>query len=923
MPKRSAVGKQTTAFSSKFRRLRACARCHRLKMRCVFDDPNYQSCKRCFELGIPCSMTKDPTEKDARPRPQRRTSGRNSKLTSLQRSVTDTRRYLLGIQRKLTEHKNDEIETEKEGSPGKVTSSAAFISSIPSRETISTLQSHLSGLQTLLAHISELEDSELGDVGGNRSTRASAAASMKEGPVRSVPSLPYIAPQLNVMKELIKLGIISDVAARQRFKIFRHSLLAYWPCVSLSAKATYEYLKENEPLELLGFVTVTCLNEPDLHDTLLYYLERSLARKTSITGDITVQLIEIYLTLSLWCSPPRKWGSYKHQMSLMMALDISLCLDLGNDQYTLTADVLHDDSRERRILRAYMGVYACCGSLGLSLPRFKVVTWTPHHAKCARLLLMGDSSKDDHFLCWYSRLVAIGEEIFGFLYPLNGRNFDIQTSHYKQTDSPKKEDSDSSSEGDSDGRSQKHLDKDSISSLKTMMIGYERRMQQLAVESGLFTEHSKQRNMLSIIYYQLLMTMYDYVVCKVLLLRKRAVMPVVYMETLRRLVKASEKVIESFVNLCHQTINFPTFFYYRPMHALVALIRARLLVKTQQLELDINVEEKFESVSRALKKISQNSKVAAKMSIIMTRISKWMKVSNKFNEDGATNSMVDLLNELGREKAVENIRVTTVKRKDGDDNTLRGDSRVNFSHFINYSPDSLARAGRMQRKRHERIRERADLQKSNSAIPFSGFRNFNPEMQRRPMSTPNVIGSGAPYRSTNTVSSAVMVSRINSQSSVSSSDSPMPFIPSPIGFNTGDYPEPHKQKKEQQKEGEHDITDISAGINMTDISAMKGTSPLPDNGMGVNTGISTSISNIDGMTENGLTDSPKQQKQQQQVFLNDLFSQIDTDILSFQISNEPMMFEMPQGGVSAGTNGGSNGQLGKKRSFSAADYGIP
>ena len=129
------------------------------------------------------------------------------------------------------------------------------------------------------------------------------------------------------------------------------------------------------------------------------------------------------------------------------------------------------------------------------------------------------------------------------------------------------------------------------------MVGYERQMQQLAMESGLFTGHSKQKNMFSIIYYQLLMTMYDYVVCKVLLMRKESVVPEAYMQTLLRLVKASEKVIQSFMALCKQTPNFPTFFYYRPMHALVALIRARLLVKTQALDVDIDVESNFEAVS--------------------------------------------------------------------------------------------------------------------------------------------------------------------------------------------------------------------------------------------------------------------------------------------------------------------------------------
>ncbi|ODV82597.1 hypothetical protein CANARDRAFT_178930, partial [[Candida] arabinofermentans NRRL YB-2248] len=574
-------------FANKFRRLRACARCHRLKMRCVFEDPAFESCTRCYKADLKCSMTEDPTIASAKSRPRKKTKLKDENLNP---------------------------------------------------QSLSQIQLQLSELQRLLSHairFSKINDdfnhggnggSGIGGNGGSSGNGgddgnnvASSMNSMKDGPVKPVPNLPWIPYELNIIKELYKLNILNDEDARQRYDFFINDLMCYWPCISLPEHYTYDWLIDNEPLVLLGFITVTCLNEPDLHDTLLYYLDGNLAQKVSITGDITVSLIQIYLCLSLWCSPPRKWGSYKHQMSLLTALNLVLCLDLGNEMHRNNQNVLKDSSEERKIVRAYMGTYACCCSLGLSLPRFKVVTWTPNHERCCQILLMGESNRHDRFICYYARLVAIGEEIFQFLY----------INLWQSSSLPHE-------------------------SLRAMMISYEKRMQKLATESKLLTSNSKERNLISIIYYQLLMTMYDYVVCRVLL--RKDILTEVYLQTLNRLIKASEKVIDSFVALCEQTCNFPTFFYYRPMHALVALIRARLLVKSQDLDLEIDVENEYEKVSKALKSIGSKSKVAAKMTMILSRVSKWMKVSNKFNKDGATNSMVDLLDELGKEKAVENIR---------------------------------------------------------------------------------------------------------------------------------------------------------------------------------------------------------------------------------------------------------------------------
>lgn len=840
-------------FVNKFKRIRACARCHRLKMKCVFEDPSFESCTRCFKAGIQCSVTDDPTLAYAKSRPRKRSKLKGTGvLGQLQLAINESNKLLLSFQRGEVE-KSDAINL----------------------ENLSTLQFQLSETQRLILHTMNSQKGkdfkENKDKSKPELSEASSINSIKEGVVKSIPSLPWISHNQNIMKEIIKLEIITQNDAIKRTNYFFNELHSYWPCVSFPKHYKYEWLLENEPLVLLSFITVTSLNDPDLHDTLLYYLEDNLSVRTSITGNISFSFIQIYLVLSLWCSPPRKWGSYKHQMSLLMALNLTLCLDLGNEVYKNTPNVLKDGSPERHMIRSYMAVYSCCGSLGLSLPRFKVVNWTPVHEKCCQLLLMGEVNDADKFLYFYSKLVSLGEEIFQFLCPNGFPNISVRKN--------------SSVGSDSDSTINN-------STLRSIMVGYEKKMQKLAVESNLFSSSSKMRNLLSIIYYQLLMTMYDYIVCRVLL--RRDVLTEVYLQTLNRLIKASEKVIDSFVTLCDQTLNFPTFFYYRPMHALVALIRARLLVKTQQLDFEVNVEGEHDKVYNAINKLSKDSKVANKMGAILTRISKWMKVSSKFNKNGATNSMVDLLNELGREKAIEKIKINIdVSEDNGDNKKLSNNSKIQFNKMINYNLDNNMNPGKSQffKRRTSKqllssegidpsLEDRSNSNCVPSPIGYSHSEILDSQQKQ--------LGSTQPI--TNILNREEGDnSQINTPVSITSFTSiPNNMINNNFKSKTPSLSESFFSRYPTLTQQDMDNISQNSLIN----GNLRGNRGSLSEAMEVPTGTPESSFAENSLNNNNINTSVSDETQFQQQ-LNDIFSHIDTDIMNLDDSAPPNGLGMP------------------------------
>ncbi|AOA62488.1 hypothetical protein PP7435_CHR2-0234 [Komagataella phaffii CBS 7435] len=596
----------STPVVEEFRKLKACARCHRLKIRCKFVDHSYKSCVNCYTANLECSMTLDPTLATAKPRPRKKI-----KAMEKQNALSELHSHLdLGLQA-LNNLKNEHSD----------------------KETIEKESTHLFLAQKKLTNMINLVSHEITSRATNSSEgkTASSANSMKEGVVRAVPKLPLIPFESNIVREITKLGLISLKECSTRFSFFVNEMLEYWPCVNLSLYADdFESLLDKDPLLLLGCISVTCLNNPDLHDTLLYYLERNLTQRVTTTGDISISIIKIYTILSLWSSPPKRWGSYKHQLNLLTAMNLTLCLDLGNEKFRNNSKVLENSSEEREIIRTYVGVYCCCSSLALSLPRFKVVTWNDSFDQSVKLLLMGETNQNDKFLAYYAQFLKVGHDYFTIFSP------DLSMGTLI-TD---------------------------IEQLKSLCEEFERAISKCLASSGLLSGSCKQRFLISIIYYQVLMCCYDFIVCKVIFqtsLFLHYSEDHFYLSVLNKLIRSAEKIIDSFLNICELSTNFPTFFYYRPMHALVSLIRVRLLVVSQKLNLEIDVEREYDRISQIMKTISKKSLVAKKMSTILSIVQKWMKVSHNFTQHGSVNSMTVLLDELGTEHAVEVLKEPTIK----------------------------------------------------------------------------------------------------------------------------------------------------------------------------------------------------------------------------------------------------------------------
>lgn len=595
-------GNEESDFESKWRQHKACARCHRLKMKCAYSDPTFKSCKRCFAIGADCSPDVDPTAKYAKKRRVLAAVSKPKVTRSASSATTSSVDNVLAIVESL----NKELDSLKKAH------------TILDPAQLEKLRRSITSANLALHKIGET----LGGSAGDENYL-----------------YPHIPFSHNIAKELIfNYQSISLSECKQRFDFFMNQMMPYYPVISFSKSSQdFRYLLDHYPLLLLTCISVTFIHDngflsshienKNLEKLVRHYLEKFLSYRLYIQADgFNIQLIQICIILSVWLPPPNKLGHFKNLVNLLLGLNVALCIGLGDESMTYTNKEEQSDV-ERNDLRTFLSVYCNCGSLGLSLYRFKLVNWSVNHdlaisklQKDPKLITSGDK-----YLIYYAKSIKLSQEIYQTM-GIGGKHQQSVAVVPPTVTAP------ASATG-------VDLPYDKLSFIAE---NYELQLFNLLRDSGFLDSSSKQANLLAIMYYQVLLAMYD----KLLNVHLNETKggkddDLTYLNVISKLITICENMLNSYIQLnVKETVNYPTFVYYRPMHALVLLIRLRLLSKAEAsvrtnpeaLAIKINVEYYFGKISSI---ISDNQKkynldISLAMKEILTKIEKWLKVSEEY-----------------------------------------------------------------------------------------------------------------------------------------------------------------------------------------------------------------------------------------------------------------------------------------------------
>lgn len=648
-------GTPESQFATKWKVAKACARCRRLKTKCIFEDPTYDSCHRCYGLGIKCSVEEDPTAETYKRRSQQKKPAQVvAKIEKLIQSVDSDFLTLSDLCQET-----DDVSSSK----------------------LAVLGARLQELGSKLAQSSDKEPVPI------KTPLLEFSESTK---------YPHIPMDANLAQELIFTHkVILYEEAKLRYDYFQKQMLIYYPIISLpKSLEDFDVLLLKNALLLITCIYVTTVNDHGLcrsggaaanrklNDILGYYVNKVLANKVFVVAkDFSYHMVLSCLILSLWCVPPDKVGQFKSQIDLITSFSLSLCIDVGNVTMYENSAVAMDDSVERNNLRTFLGIYCCCGSLGFSLPRFKLVAWSKRHELSIRKLLDKSGrkipSRNDRFICYYARIIRVGQELLDY-FAVNGVSMHFLSSEEK-----------SSGLG---GLPISRLEESGTLPLENITIvlkNYESTLRSILNESGFINEESltpkeeapKEKYALLLTYYQLMMMTHDNLVswCICRLTADKNKVPtskdsedaLLIAQHIIKFGEICEKILQCFIDInAEPTVNYPTFFFYRALHALISLLRLLVLAKSEILSsrllnlslVRFNLLSFFEKITA----IFDNGKtlfdltICERMSLILQRISKWVHVVANYDRlvdlsDAVNIDFIKLTN-MSKGQEIEKLR---------------------------------------------------------------------------------------------------------------------------------------------------------------------------------------------------------------------------------------------------------------------------
>lgn len=618
---------ESLQFSQRWRVARACARCHRLKSKCIYEDPAYSSCRRCFDLGVRCSVDEDPTAYEAR----KRSSSVSALLT-------------VSKIEKLLQRAEKELE-------GMDTTDAVDLVAAEKFQAQSVRLHQIGSKLALLG---------LGNV------------------LAGALQYPELPPGANLASHIIYTHrFLDENEARQRFDFFQQQMITYYPIISLPQKLqNFDHLLTASPLLLLTCVYVTTINDygfssrtanRKLNATLDHYVNTYIAHRVYVkASEFTYHAVLACMILSLWCVPPDREGQFKSQVDLITSFALSLCIDVGNVTMYDPEAVLQDDSTERNNLRSFLGLYCCAGSLAFSLPRFKLVAWSKRHElvteRLSRPLTDGVLPlRNDRFLCYYAKLIRVGQELYEY-FADNGVSLHFLSSE--------EENGGLGSLPASAFEESGHLPLVDISQL---LRDYKIKLSGILQESGFIAEDDtpkqgapREKYALLLTYYQLMMMTHDNLmswrICRLTAEKKNDSLKAqeeseFIVEHTLKFGEFCEKMLLCFLDLDAEGFTtYPTFFYYRALRALVSLIRLLVLVKAELLtayfsglaQVKFNLKSLYDRVTEVIEKHYEQYGliICGRVVIFLQRISRWVKAvgddNSKYMKSGAQLDFIKL-----------------------------------------------------------------------------------------------------------------------------------------------------------------------------------------------------------------------------------------------------------------------------------------
>ncbi|KAA8916678.1 hypothetical protein TRICI_001176 [Trichomonascus ciferrii] len=350
--------------------------------------------------------------------------------------------------------------------------------------------------------------------------------------------------------------------------------------------------EEYPVLTLAMIVACATTTSVDHAEELNSFISRVYSERILINEDPSVEMVK---ALMVTCSYLKPRPHPKSPILLLYMLSFLFQLGHANDAKVLLANTADPVELElvRDRCRVYLGIYCMTVSFTLTMQRSDMFRFLGGSCEvtCQGLLKSGHSV--DVKLVHFARLLAVGKEAFDFITTseLGNHPFPMvkaKVEHYRDKLQ--------------EAADMFNIDEDTKS-------------------SELFT------NIATTYHNHILLVVYEHALTELVLKyddsKQRKLMDFGY-----EVVGIAQKIVDLFASLTNgDTLLFPKMVYYRPLQAIVAIIRVQVIMWSKHLEAQVDIQRTFDKVKKAWDRAKIGSYTGVEMYKLLLKVEKWVSLT--------------------------------------------------------------------------------------------------------------------------------------------------------------------------------------------------------------------------------------------------------------------------------------------------------
>lgn len=343
----------------------ACARCRRLKIKCIFDD-NAEICKRCQSSNSECEEAVS-----TRKLLKRKGSDRVAQLESTVNELQSTIRLM----------------KDQQALPPLIDSSSGINPVVsPSSRTLQSDSSYQSS----------------GFSWSDKGSLSTPSSNLNPSPF----STNSFQCDTAGIDDLIKSKIVTQLELTNLFEKMRASLAVSPSGVRLPENITYWELYQHRPILLQALITIASSSDPVLYPLLWIRMKSRLLSSFFTNNTRRIDLIQGLLLSTEYFTPQDNTATWVSYAYAPLATEVALDLNMFTAPTVRREDALDDLEYERTLI--WLNSTHC--AILASSNRFpERVIWTPYHHSCIGKLRMSNTS--DHELSIISAIPRMISEL--------------------------------------------------------------------------------------------------------------------------------------------------------------------------------------------------------------------------------------------------------------------------------------------------------------------------------------------------------------------------------------------------------------------------------------------------------------------------------------------------------------------------------